>query len=174
MPILSDLHYKHAIDQIEKRTAEGLCFALGSAWLGFIEPFIRNTMKDYNVPNWAYVKLPYKEESIQRLYRKMCDGKVYRGDKQERARICARVDLSRHVLEAAARVAMITSQDGDYSGPHAIRNGFLYCEDTVTDFLEDNGKFTKDALRGSKKIITRNKKCGFSMKALSSAGIYSL
>ena len=170
IPILSERQYALAMAQIEKRTAEGLCFALGSAWLRFIEPYIRATMVEYGIPNAGTKPLTCKMETVERLYRKMCDGKVYQGDKQERARICARADIIRHILEGAAREAMLTGPDRNYSGPDAIRAGFLYSEDTVSDFVEDNGKFKKCALRGSKKVMKENKKVGFGTKALSSAG----
>ena len=98
MPIISKYQEVKAIDEIEKRTAEGLSFAFEGTFLRFITPFIRATMAEWNVLNAEFATIPFTMDSIQKLYRRLCDGKVNQGDKQDRLRMAAKCDLLRHSL----------------------------------------------------------------------------
>jgi hypothetical protein len=69
MPIISKYQEVEAIDEIEKRTAEGLSFAFEGTFLRFITPFIRATMSEWNVLNAEFATIPFTMDSIQKLYR---------------------------------------------------------------------------------------------------------
>jgi hypothetical protein len=71
-------------------------------------------------------------------------------------------------VQYATTAAATTGPDLSWNHPHAIKKGYLYSEDTVTDFCEELNK--KKQLRASKKVMKLNQKSGFGTKALSSSG----
>ena len=54
--------------------------------------------------------------------------------------MAAKCDLLRHIVQYATTAAATTGPDLSWNHPHAIKKGYLYSEDTVTDFCEELNK----------------------------------
>lgn len=137
-------------DAIKKRTMEGHGFALTGQFLTFAEPWIRETMRLWNVPNYAAVPLPFDDDTIGKMYRHYCTGKVRQGDEQNAARFRRRVNLGGHICDAAVTYALMSGSDGLLSpwSHDAIKHGLLFNEDDFSLVLED--QFGKRTVRGDK------------------------
>ena len=74
MPIIGEEEKADAKNEIQKRTMEGLGFAMPGQFKEFIEPYIRRTMERWCKPNPQTCDIPFTDKAIYKLYREMCAG----------------------------------------------------------------------------------------------------
>jgi hypothetical protein len=98
---------------------------------------VRLTMRDYMGlnSNWNTIPIPFDAKSFQHLYRKLCNGKVYSSDQQNRARMAARTNLANIINSAAVYYSVRCDDDLKLSSEFAIKFGLTFSEDTFAAMI---------------------------------------
>ena len=111
MPIVDEIAKEKAQAAILARSLSGLGFAKVGSFAKFMEPYTRETMQRFCVPNWQTANLAVDNQGYSRLYREMCAGKVRLGDKQDLRRFLRKIDLAGHLFSFITTFAAM-SDDG--------------------------------------------------------------